>query len=217
MISHGLWQRRFGGASDVLGQDFLAYVSDRPEEAESFTVVGVMPANHWPFLAYSEILAPLRETGFPYLGRLAPGIEPKAAAEILTNLVGTHLGNRELGRVTLQPLHERHVAAVRPLLVVLMASSVLVLLIAAGNVGLLLFVRNVRRRRELAIRSVLGAGRGRLLLQLVLEALLLCGAASILALLLAALTLGGLDSLIEDQLGRSAPGGNTAIRRICRK
>lgn len=214
VISHGLWQHRFGGDPNILGVSFQAWVSDRPEEAESFTVVGVMGADFWPFVRYSEILTPLRAQQFPYLARLAPGVDVAAASEALTTLVRAHLGETgdQTTRVELQPLQERYTAPIRPLLMVLLAAAVLVLLIASGNVALLLFVRAGRRERELAVRAALGAGRERLVRQLVFEGLAVAATAALLGLAVAEAILGTLGALIADQVGRATPGGVGALR-----
>lgn len=219
VISHQLWQRRFGGDAAILGRVFQAYVSDRPNEAEVFTIVGVMPADFWPFLRYSEVLAPLREVEFPSLARLAPGVDRENAAQRLTDLArnqrtnpGSTAGGGDLqGRVVLYSLHERYVAPVRPLLIALSISSALVLLIAAGNVALLLLVLAGRRDLELAVRSVLGAGRDRLARQLVLEGLVIALGAALLGLFIAGAVLQGLESQIEGQLGVAAPGVGGAL------
>ncbi len=217
VISHGLWQSRFGGTPEVLGMTFHAYVSDRPEEAEAFTVVGLMPADFWSFQRYAEVLAPLRESSFPYLLRLKTGVTPRAAAARLTSVAKAHLGSADIaeaseGRVTATPLQERYVGSLRPLLVTLLAAALLVVAIAAGNAAILLLVHTARRRRELAVRSALGAGRDRLVRQLMTEGLLISMVAGVLGLLIAALVLGALDGPIQQQIGRGAPGGAGALR-----
>ena len=70
LISHRLWVDRYDADESVLGAGFSAYVSDRPEEAESFTIVGVLPDGFWHLNSYTEVLAPLHAPTYPYLVRL---------------------------------------------------------------------------------------------------------------------------------------------------
>ncbi|HSC29402.1 MAG TPA: ABC transporter permease, partial [Vicinamibacterales bacterium] len=87
LISHRLWQTRFGGDPDIVGREFNAYVSDRPEEAETFVIIGVLPADFWHVNTYTEILAPLRVPTYPYMVRLREGVTPGAASDRISALV----------------------------------------------------------------------------------------------------------------------------------
>ena len=93
LISHRLWHARFGGDPSAIGQTFTAYVSDRPEEAERFTIIGVLPQDLWHFNPYTDILAPLRVPAFPYMVRLRPGVTPEQAAARITSLVASGASN----------------------------------------------------------------------------------------------------------------------------
>ena len=93
LISHRLWQSRFGGDPSALGRTFTAYVSDRPEEAERFTVIGVLPQDLWHFNPYTDILTPLRAPTYPYMVRLRPGVTPERAAARITSLVAAGAAN----------------------------------------------------------------------------------------------------------------------------
>ncbi|MGH7712827.1 MAG: ABC transporter permease, partial [Gemmatimonadaceae bacterium] len=86
LISHQLWQGRFAGDTAVLGRTFDAYVSDRPNDPEVFTIVGVLPANFWHLNPYTDVLTPLRAASYPYLVRLRAGVPPALAARRITQL-----------------------------------------------------------------------------------------------------------------------------------
>ncbi len=178
VISHGLWQRRFGGVSDVIGKTIT--LNSTPHE-----IIGVMPAEmRWPERA--ELWKPLappqqrREARgsfwLPVIGRLKPGVSVATAqtemAGISARLEQAYPGNRGYG-ANVVPLREQMVGSVGRPLRVLMGAVGFVLLIACANLANLMLGRTAARRRELAIRTALGAGRARLVRQIVTEALVL--------------------------------------------
>jgi putative ABC transport system permease protein len=178
VLSYGLWQRRFGGAPDVVGRTFS--LNGQPHE-----VIGVMPERlRWPEDA--ELWKPLapdqddRQARFsfwlPVVGRLKPGIAvEQAQAEmsgISTRLAETYPNMRGFGAYVV-PLKKQLVGTVERGLLVLMGAVGFVLLIACVNLANLMLGRTAARRRELAIRTALGAGRGRIVRQIVTEALVL--------------------------------------------
>ena len=190
VISHGLWQRRFGGAADVLGRTIV--LNGRPHE-----VIGVMPgtlqepekAELWKPLAPPEDLREQRNAFWlPVIGRLEPGVSPEQAqtemSGIAARLEQTYPGNRGFG-VYIVPLHRQLVGDIERSLVVLLGAVGFVLLIACANLGNLMLGRTAARRKELAIRSALGARRLRLIRQIVTETLVLAVAGSLLGLLFA--------------------------------
>jgi len=212
MISGRLWRDRFGRDPSVLGRSFSAFTSDRPDHAELFTVVGVLPDDFWYFNAYTDVLAPIREERTLYAGRLRPDVPRERAESILTDMARSRMEDAPTGfRVEVVSQHEQHVASVRPTLVVLQAAVFLVLLIACANAAVLLLVRSARREHELGLRQALGAARTRLARQLLCEGGLIAGVASLVGLALAswALELGGPN--VEAQLGLTVPGGPDAL------
>jgi putative ABC transport system permease protein len=190
VLSHGLWQRVFGGADDVLGRTMT--LNGRPHE-----VIGVVPPElQWPNEA--ELWTPLapsqgaRESrgGFwlPVMGRMKPGISPEQAqtemSGISARLEEAYPQNRGFGAYVV-PLHKQLVGEIERPLVILLASVGFVLFIACANLANLMLGRTSARRKELAIRTALGAGRARLLRQLVTEAFVLALLGGGIGLLLA--------------------------------
>src|SRR5438105_10022635 len=201
VLSDRLWKREFGGDPRILGQTTTL-------NGRTYTIVGVLPANfRFPLLRNAEALVPfewdeedLKNRGMHSMGafaRLKPGISlPGAQADLA--VIGPRIAARQLPEHTgwsqrAVPLHDDLVGPVKPALQALLGAVVLVLLIACANVASMLLARGAARQRELAIRAALGSGRGRILRQLLTEALLLALAGGALGVLLAA---WGLDALV---------------------
>ena len=184
VISHGLWQRRLGGRSTVLGDTVLV-------NGRSHVIVGVAPEG-FDFPRNTEIWLPIaiepetedRAHGWVTpVGRLRSGVrmaDARTDLEAIREWIESeNPDSREGRRVALQPLKERIVGGVRPSLLVLLAAVACVLFIASANATILLSVRTAARQRELAMRHALGAGRGHLVRLVMVESLVLalCGGA----------------------------------------
>ncbi|HEU0175930.1 MAG TPA: ABC transporter permease [Blastocatellia bacterium] len=194
VLSHGLWQRRFGADASVIGRSIT--LNDR-----GYTVIGVMPRG-FLFPTRVEMWTPVgplsdQETwkqrgnhpGLSALARLKPGVTLEQARADMKNITAAlekeYPGSNTGASATIIPLLENYVSDIRQSLYVLFGAVGFVLLIACANVASLTLARASSRQREMAVRAALGAGRWRIVRQLLTESGLLALAGGGLGLLLA--------------------------------
>jgi predicted permease len=218
MLGYGYWQRRFGGDRAIVGRQLMV-------DGVAREVIGVLPQRFWFLDAPHDLLLPIRYDrakvslagyNFQAIGRLKPGVTLDAAGADVARLIRIELSGRfpppkgmslkmmEEARLApnLRPLIDDVVGDIGKSLWVVMATIGIVLLIACANVANLLLVRAEGRAQELAVRAAIGAGRGRLAREMLVESLMLglLGGALGLGLALFALRTG--LSLVPSRLPR---------------
>ena len=188
MLGYGFWQRRFGGDPGVVGRTITV-------DSQSREIAGVMPRGFklvsYDFdllspLAFDPVKQPLAGFGFRGIARLRPGVTIAQADSDVARLLNVWMDSWTNGpgsnphfyltwKITpaLRPLKEQVVGSIGNVLWVVMATIGVVMLMACTNVANLLLVRTDARRQELAVRSALGAGRGRIARELLIESVTL--------------------------------------------
>ena len=213
ILSHSLWQRRFGGDPAVIGRSIML-------GAEPHEVVGVMPPTFRPaVIAGAEVWRPRRlNTATPSRGavvlrivaRLKPGLTldraSTTAAVLAAQLERAHPETNTGAGINIVPLHEQIVGQIKTGLLVLLGAVGFVLLIACVNIANLLLARASGRSREIAVRMALGADRGRVVRQLLTESVVLAGIGGACGVLLG---LWGVSALVS-----IAPAGAPRLDEI---
>jgi putative ABC transport system permease protein len=205
VVSYGLWQRRFGGSRGVLGRKIT--LNDSPYE-----VIGVMPREFYflpardidvwtPAANFHEHRTAWAWHDLKCVARLKPGVTLQQAKESMAALglrVTSHI--KPPRRAVVTPLREELAGKTQKSLIVLLCASAAVLLISCVNLANLLMSRGAVRRREVAVRSAIGAGRGRLIAQFLVESLVLAAFGAIAGLALAMPVMRFLQTLVPETM-----------------
>jgi putative ABC transport system permease protein len=217
ILSHGFWTRQFGGSPSVVGRQIAL-------DTQIYTVVGVMgedfqfpPGNEihlWTPLSFDPNDAhgrSRRARALNVVARLGEGISRERAQEEMSAVasgIAAEFADTNAGwGASVESVHEELVAAARPALLVLLATVSFLLLIVCANVASLMLARLQTRRREMALRSALGASRWALVRQVLLESLLLSGSGGVLGILAALLGVRMARHLPLDRVPRLGEAG----------
>jgi putative ABC transport system permease protein len=207
LLGYGYWRSRFAGDSGVLGRSIR--IGNVP-----LTIVGVLPAGFyrdtsvWQAKRFAPAFLGMRGSGTPVVGRLRPGVSLKQAARELDALTvaSTTFGPVPTpAHVSLESLYRSETSEYGSTIKTLTYAVGLILIIACVNVAGLLLARGATRHVELAIRASIGAGRARLLRQLLTESVILALGGASLGLLFAWLTLDSLVAIIPLSLPPNSP------------
>jgi predicted permease len=205
VISHKFWESRFGGDRAIIGKEILL-------DGEGYQVIGVMPAGFQFIKDFINLWVPmgmtqreLADRNSHYLlvaGKMKPGVSLEQAnsdIQTIQRRIARDYPN-EAGEISAYviPLREELAGDVDRPLIVLMAAVGFVLLIACANIANLLLARAASRHKEIAIRTALGASRGRILRQLLTESVLLSAVGAVVGLLFAAASFSFLEKMIPE-------------------
>jgi len=216
LISHGLWQRRFGGSAEAIGRPLVF-------NGDAFTIVGVLRADFVSLVREVDVVAPFSAASDPrranraqgflrVIGRVKAGVAPAQVTGDLDSVLrrmraaypdahGADTG------VLVKSLHEEIGGRAAPMLRMLLAAVALLLLVACANIANLCLVRGSARRRELGLRAMLGATRRRIVTQLLTEAAILAIIGGALGLLVARMLVQGFLAIGPSDLPRLAEIG----------
>src|SRR5262245_10360099 len=207
VLTYRFWQRHFGGRREAVGQTLSL-------NGEPYIVIGVLPRQY--FYTGPEILVPIHLTFDPnsawsVQARLKRGVDPRMAEERLQPLFDQFAKEvpqrfpKEVRPLVRNLMEIRRAADFVPTLLLIFAASMLLLLLACANVSILLLARGTSRAHEFAVRAAIGASRGRLMRQLLVESLLLATTGAVLGL---AAGYWGLPAMLRLMPPNSVPVGN---------
>ena len=213
VMAHGLWQRRFGGDSDIIGRVLTL-------NNMGYTVIGVLPpafefarrrnAELWIPLVLSQPEATTRGfRWFHVIGRLTPSATVQQARDemnlIAQRLIDAYPGENRGRGIAVVPMPEQALGAARSVMLILFGAVGLILLITSANVANLLLARSAAREKEMSIRAALGAGRARLLAQMLTESAALALAGGATGVLLAKWGIDALPAMLPEAVRAQMP------------
>ena len=201
VISHGLWQRRFGSDPKLTDKSLTL-------NGQSYSVIGVMPRGFQLYFSNIDVWVPLAFTTKEaqdwnrilwVIGRLKPNVSQAQAQGEMKVITTEGKPDSTIG-VNVVPLRQQLAGDLRSGLLIILAATGFVLLIVCANVANMMLARAATRQKEVAVRLALGAGRMRLVRQLLTESLLLAGVGGVAGLIIAYWGVPLLVSLMPGQL-----------------
>lgn len=213
VLGHEIWSTRYGSDPDLVGQTIEL-------NGEPYLVVGIMPSGFllpdawarepvavWTPLPFGTHFEPRGSHSFQVLGRLSGSTSLETARadmdRVAAQLREAYPEDNEGAGIRIEPVHDVLFGEAGSQVLVVLAAAALVLLIACGNVASLYLARSLGRRAEMAVRQSLGAGRGRIVRQLLSESALLALAGAGMGLVLCVWTMGGIQRLIPGTFPRT--------------
>lgn len=208
ILGDTLWRNHFGADRSIIGRNIVL-------NGETYNVIGVMPPQ-FKFPSWAQLWVPLAWTSekravrgnhnYLVIGRLKPGVDMRAAqadlSAISSRLEQLYPEDDKGWGATIRSLREQLVGDIRPALLVLLGAVAFVLLIACANVANLVLAKILARKKEIAIRTALGASRSAILRHILAETLLLSLAGGVLGLFLARFGTALIVKFLADQLPR---------------
>ena len=213
IISDALWSRQYNRDPSIIGRTVRIQSSERANGAEQVTIVGVMPRDAWHIDRFTDVLRPQSTRLFPGMAVLRPGMSMREAEDRLNAIVRPLISGTidPAWRMSLVGVQEAYTFRIKPTLVALVGGAVFLLLIAGASVAGAQTARAAARRAEIQIRTALGASRGRIIMQLVTESLVIAAAAATIGAIVAGAVLATFGSLVGRQLGAAIPGGDNRL------
>jgi putative ABC transport system permease protein len=214
VLSYALWRTRFGADPAIVGKSVVL-------DGETYNIVGVLPADFKFFQQKVDLYTPIglrsklqsylnrgNHEGLTGLARLRPGVSlTSARAEldtVMKQLEKQYPDSNSGEGAVVTPLYELRFSDIRPALIALLSAVACVLLIACANVANLLLARASARQKEFAVRAAIGAGRGRIVRQVLTESMLLSFLGGLLGLLFAMWAIGPLIRIAPQDIPRLA-------------
>ncbi len=206
VLSHSFWQQYFGGRQEVIGSTVRV-------ENRLVTVIGIVaPGFRFPYDAEAwmpERFSPTAETSVAMFARLAPGVTLQQAEQELDAIAVRAEAVRPVAnrgvRFAMVPVRQDFVGDQSRTMLALMAAAILLLVLASANVANLLLARGIRRAKEIAVRSALGAERSRQIRQMLIESVVFAAIGTIVGLAIAAplshTMIGLVPNTLRDQFG----------------
>lgn len=222
LISDELWRRRYAADPAIVGRHIeLEGPSFLTDSNGSYTIVGVLPKRFWLFYTRTDVVIPMRASARQLndpterlvqtvVGRIRSSHPEPLRSELAA--ISRAPGNEtDAVSIDMEPLADWHRGNLRRPLTFLMGAAILAALTACANVALILVARTSGRRRELAIRLAIGAGRGRIVRQLLTDSLVLATVGGLAGVSLAVLLAGAVRALVPATVIDRLPGGSDAL------